>query len=156
MTQQTLPSVHKILANSYIVFLLAVIVGSILKGFWEPFALPAYAVYIGTLFSFIGALCILWAQRTSRVSLPIQGADTSRVASMDFKKGPYRFSRTPTHMGLGLLVLGYGLLEQSAVIVLLGVITFIITKLTFIRKEESVLEQKYGDAYRAYKKDVCL
>lgn len=51
-------------------------------------------------------------------------------------RGPYKYTRTPSQWGLMMMVLGFGLLVQSMVVVVLAVIVFILMKLTFIRKEE--------------------
>ncbi|MFN4181420.1 MAG: methyltransferase, partial [Candidatus Paceibacteria bacterium] len=76
------------------------------------------------------------------------------ITKEHFYKGPYRYTRTPTHWGLFLLVLGFGLMINAFFITLLTIISFMVTKLVFIKDQENILEQRYGDAYRAYKNKV--
>ena len=71
-----------------------------------------------------------------------------------FCNGPYRYTRIPTHFGLFFLMLDFGVIVNSLFIVILSVISFIIIKLTFIKKEEKILTEKYGTPYLEYKNSV--
>ncbi|KKP64099.1 MAG: hypothetical protein UR62_C0020G0001, partial [Candidatus Nomurabacteria bacterium GW2011_GWF2_35_12] len=68
----------------------------------------------------------------------------------------YCYTRSPTHFGLFLLMLGFGIITNALFIIIFSVISFIITKFVFIRKEEKILAEKYGIPYLEYKKSVKL
>ena len=145
--------VHKILAHSYSLYLGALLVGLFLD-FQFPvtiFSNPTMAS-LGAVFLFFATCLIVWAQSTNR-DLEI---DTEMLSIRTFMDGPYKYSRTPTHWGLFLLVLGFGIIYNALFIVVLTTISFIITKLIFIKQEEELLAQKYGAPYREYQKHVRL
>jgi protein-S-isoprenylcysteine O-methyltransferase Ste14 len=68
--------------------------------------------------------------------------------------GPYCVTRNPMYLSLTLLYVSLGFLLSIAwaFIILLAVI--FIVNVYVIRREESYLESKYGEQYRAYKKQV--
>jgi len=68
--------------------------------------------------------------------------------------GPYRVTRNPMYVSLTLLYVGLGFLLNIAwAFIILPAVIFIIN-VYVIRREESYLESKYGEQYRAYKKKV--
>jgi protein-S-isoprenylcysteine O-methyltransferase Ste14 len=70
------------------------------------------------------------------------------------RTGPYRLSRNPMYLGMlilyGASALAFGVLWALA---LLPVVFFVIDRLVICR-EETYLERKFGDDYRAYRKQV--
>lgn len=68
--------------------------------------------------------------------------------------GPYRFSRNPMYLGMALayaaLAITFGVLWGVG---LLPLVVLVIDR-AVIRREETYLEQKYGDEYRRYKQMV--
>ncbi len=68
-------------------------------------------------------------------------------------RGPYRYTRNPQYIGDCLSALGYMILTNSWlawVIGILGIFLNILAPLT----EEPWLEERFGDAYREYKRRV--
>ena len=53
-------------------------------------------------------------------------------------------------------MLGFGVITNSFFIVVFSIVSFVVTKLTFIRKEEKILAEKYSTPYLEYKKSVKL
>lgn len=149
--QKTTPknSVHVILAHSYSFYLALLLFGLF---FHFLFPLEVYENnqigFFGFLLLVFGTLLILWAQKTSR------NLDKSRISKESFSRGPYRYTRAPTHLGLFLLTFGFGLAVNSFFIVLFTLISFVAGKYFFIRKQEAVLSEKYGIHYSEYKKSV--
>lgn len=145
--------VHVILSHSYIVFLTAIVLGFIfhiiLK--YSIFSNPIYQ-YIGSVMIIAGSFLIYWAQSTSSCTSKElkQGIKTER----DFERGPYKYSRSPTHNGITLMTLGLSLVLNSLFTFLFLVIASFITRMTFLKKEEAFLEKKYGQIYCEYKKKV--
>lgn len=142
-------AVHKILAHSYSLYLGALIVGLLLDFFFpqKMFSSPGMVTFGFVCLGFATAL-IVWAQKTSR------DLGIANLSKDTFARGPYKVSRTPTHWGLFLLILGFGVISNTFFVLLLSFAAFLITKFVFIKKEEDILEKKYGAPYTEYKKSV--
>lgn len=145
--------VHLILSHSYTVFLMAVILGVILDVFIPTNIFNNYIYqYIGFIMIILGSILIYWAQTTSNCTKE----ELEKMGKVrEFARGPYKYSRNPTHIGLSLMTLGLGFLINSVFSVVLVLIASLITKFIFVKKEEILLEQKYGEDYCNYKKKVC-
>ena len=141
--------VHKILAHSYLFYFI-----SFLAGLFLDFVFPlrifksSATLSIGTIFLILGTFLILWAQKSSL------GLQKENVNKERFFHGPYRYTRSPTHFGLFLLILGFGIITNSLFVVILSIVSFFITKFIFIKEEERILAEKYGAPYLEYKKSV--
>lgn len=143
--------IHRILAHSYSVYFLFFLTGVVLNIVFN------WKIFQGTLPTVAGAgllafatFLILWAQHTSR------NLNHGNISKETFCKGPYCYTRSPTHWGLFMLMLGFGLIANSFFVVLLTVLAFVLTRLTFLAKEEQALTEKYGEPYREYQKSVRL
>ena len=142
--------VHKILAQSYATYLVAFLVGLILDSLFPvTFFQSDTTVFFGAVLILFGTFLIIQAQRTSR-----KYGDTKKEHHLDFYHGLYKITRSPTHLGLALLVTGFGFLTGSLFVFICGVISAVLTKVTFLRKQEHFLEEKYGEIYATYKKMV--
>ena len=141
--------VHRILAHSYTMYFILFLVGVFLdfifkiKIFTSSLALPA-----GIIFLIFASFLILWAQKTSR------NLDIEDLSKESFSKGPYRYTRSPTHWGLFFLMLGFGIIANAVFVILSTFISFFIAKFIFLNREEAVLAEKYGAPYLEYKKHV--
>ncbi len=152
MNTKNKKTVHYVLLYSYMMFLFAVILGVILDTFLKEkmFSNDIYSK-IGFLMLMIGPIVIFWAQKTSS---NYKEKAKKKEAENPFGLGPYRYSRNPTHFGLFLMTLGFGLIINSLFSVMLTFIAHIITKLFFVKEGEILLEKKYGKVYTDYKKKV--
>jgi len=143
--------VHRILAHSYSVYFLFFLAGVFLdmifplKIFSSDILLPSGAALL-----VFATLLIFWAQHTSR-NLKIKD-----LTKETFCRGPYCYTRSPTHWGLFLLLLGFGIITNAVFVVLFTILAFIITRFTFLKKEEEALAEKYGSPYTEYRKSVKL
>ena len=141
--------VHHVLAHSYSVYFILFLVGVTLdliyqvKIFQSPFLAPT-----GFTFLALATLLIFWAQSTTK------HINKQNMTKETFCRGPYCYTRSPTHWGLFLLMLGFGILANALFVVIFTVIAFILTKLVFLKKEEAILAKKYGTPYLEYKKLV--
>lgn len=141
--------VHRILAHSYLVYFLFFLLGVTLdlifnfKIFNDFFVRP-----LGFISLAFATILIFWAQNTSR---NLKKEDISKES---FHRGPYRFSRSPTHWGLFFLMLGFGMVTNALFVILTTLFSFFVAKYLFLNKQERILEEKYGDAYIEYKKNV--
>ena len=143
--------VHKILAYSYLFYFTLFLIGLFLDFIFPLKIFDNYAVSsVGAIFLIFGTLLIFWAQKSS---LDLKKDNISKEA---FYHGPYRYTRSPTHFGLFLLMFGFGIMANALFIVIFSIISFIITKFTFIKEEEKILALKYGTPYLEYKESVKL
>ena len=91
-----------------------------------------------------GSLLAAWAVLT------FKAMDFSQPTGI-IDSGPYQFSRNPMYVAWTMLYLGTAMLVNTwwLLILLPAVIAF--THYVVVRQEEPILEQKFGDDYRAYK-----
>ncbi len=146
--------VHSILSHSYIVFFMAVIFGAIFHTIFnfKIFSNSLYQ-YIGFILIIIGSLLIYWAQYSSgHFKKEIEEERTIE----DFERGPYKYSRNPTHIGLTIMNIGLVIVLNSFFMLVFIIIASFITKLIFLKEEERLLEEKYGKPYVDYKKKVGM
>jgi len=143
--------IHKILAHSYSIYLATLLLG-VLLDFLYPQKLfsDSIMIQVGTVFLGFSTALIFWAQHTSR------NLDITNLTKESFCRGPYRCTRTPTHWGLFFLMLGFGIVANSLYVIGLSFLAFLVTKFIFIKQEEDVLAEKYGQPYLEYKKSVKL
>ena len=141
--------VHRILAHSYTFFLI-VFLFSLFLHFIFPikFLAQSNIIWVGVILLVLATILIIWAQKASR------HLGKEIISQETFTHGPYCYTRTPTHWGLLLLVLGFGIIANSLLVIVFTVISFFIAKIVFIKREEKILAEKYGAAYLEYKKSV--
>jgi protein-S-isoprenylcysteine O-methyltransferase Ste14 len=143
-------SVHKVLAHSYTMYFVLFLVGVALdlvfgfKIFRSSVMVPG-----GFFFLVLATVIILWAQKAGR-----DLGKVKEVKSEHFCRGPYCYTRSPTHWGLFLMMLGFGIMANAVFVILSTLFSFIIAKFVFLGKEEAILEEKYGAPYLEYKKLV--
>ena len=117
-----------------------------------PTLMSMIAAIAGALLLLLGFLLRLWAvvhfyNHSMRViSLEPQG---SLVTA-----GPYRYSRNPLYLGANVFCFfGAALLLGSPTGLIMTAVHLPFMNL-MIRREERQLEQKFGDSFRAYKRQV--
>lgn len=144
--------VHGILAHSYSLYFLFLLIGMSFDGIFKlQLFTDSISMMFGSILLMSSTLLIVWAQKSSR---NLGEKDTIRKSS--FMKGPYVITRSPTHWGLFFLILGFGILMNATFIVFFTIISFILTKIFFLHKQEKILEKKYGKPYLEYKESVWL
>ena len=142
-------NVHKVLVHSYSAYFLFFLAGVFLdlifniKVFTNLIVVP-----IGFMLLILGTLLVFWAQKSSR-NLKIEN-----ITKETFQGGPYRFTRTPTNLGLFLLMLGFGMTANALFVILFSFVSFVVAKFIFLEKEEKILASKYGAPYLEYKSAV--
>lgn len=142
-------SLHLIIVYSYLSYFTALLLG-ILFDFLFPhkFFEESIMTPVGFVLLISASFLIFWAQKSSR---NFNDDDTTKES---FCNGPYYFLRMPTYLGLFLLVLGFGMIVNATFVILFSIFSFLFSKLLFVRKEETLLENKYGNQYLEYKKSV--
>jgi protein-S-isoprenylcysteine O-methyltransferase Ste14 len=141
--------IHGILAHSYILYFIFFLFGILLDFIFPVKIFGNYIIsIIGTIFLILGTILIIWAQKSSH------RLKKENINKETFYQGPYRYTRSPTHLGLLLLTVGFGIIANTLFIVISSIISFIVTKFIFIKAQEKVLAEKYGTPYLEYKESV--
>ena len=80
--------------------------------------------------------------------------DVRRPTTSIVQTHSFRFSRNPIYLSMMMLYVGISLLINSPWPLAFGVPVFLIFQVGIIGREETYLEGKFGDDYRAYKRRV--
>lgn len=137
--------------------ILTIIAGHVLGRFVPLFpgtSLPTPARYwIGALICVAAVLVlVVWParqfQKTGQDPRPWTPTPEMVVA------GAYRYSRNPMYLGMLVCCLGFAVILSDAWIVILTPICGWLIYVLAIKPEETYLEERFGDAYRAYKASV--
>ncbi len=135
-------TIHSKLAKSYLTYFICSILGLFLDTFIGIDINLKYAEPIAFVCFILGTFLILWAQYTSR-----------KKDGPYFFRGPYRFMRNPTHLGIVFLVTGYTLVSGSIIFFAITIVGYFISNI-FFQKYESILDRTYGPEYQKYKAEV--
>ena len=81
---------------------------------------------------------------------PTPWSDTPEL----LRHGPYKITRNPMYVMMLLICIGFAVILNTAWILVLTPACATIIYLVAIRHEETYLENKFGDAYRDYKRSV--
>lgn len=149
---KTVGIIHVILFHTYVVFLGAVILGVIFDQIFAVHILDNYNLQnLGLTMIIFGSILVYWAQSTTNA--PKSELTKERDINF-FLRGPYKYTRNPTNLGLTVMTLGLGFILNSFFSVLFIVITYLISRFIFIRKQDSILAERYGEVFTDYKKKV--
>jgi len=112
--------------------------------------------FIGIVLIPIGLLLIIWANYSllhiGKISL--RNREPMQRPSNLILVGPYRFTRNPIYLGALLMLLGLVIVWSSVFTAFLMILVYIIFRYIFIKREEIILEEEFGDEYRDFKKRV--
>ncbi|HLP30140.1 MAG TPA: isoprenylcysteine carboxylmethyltransferase family protein [Geothrix sp.] len=76
------------------------------------------------------------------------------VASSLLTSGPFRFTRNPLYLALSATLAAFGLLLDSAWVLLLAALLALLLDRFVIQREEARLRTQFGDTYHAYARRV--
>lgn len=145
--------VHVVLGHSYLFYFLALIMGILADLVIRIRFSGTNDVLVGFILLILGTGLIYLAQNTSRKAHHRTKKESGYIR---FMNGPYKFTRSPTHIGLGLTMVGLSFVLHSVSLFVFALIAFLITRYIFIWKEEKILMENYGEDYREYKKHVTF
>ncbi len=144
--------VHLVLASSHLVLFLSFIVGFATDALFQNQGLPVWSPVVGVIFLGLGTIVIFLAQSTSARTSSVRKSDD--LSADTFKVGLYRYLNSPTHLGVVLLLLSYAFIVGSPYFIMAILSGAIISYGVFIPREQKLLEEKYGSAYRDYKNSL--
>jgi protein-S-isoprenylcysteine O-methyltransferase Ste14 len=117
----------------------------------RPFP-PIPSRVIGALLAAAGIALAKWGEKAQqRAGTNVDPRQPSTAIVVD---GPYRFTRNPLYIGTTLIYLGVALLVDAAAPLLLLPLLLVLIDRGVIVPEERYLEAKFGEPYRAYRKEV--
>lgn len=146
--------IHVLLLLSYAVYFLGVILGVIFDQIIPINIFSKHtnlSQYIGIIMIFFGSILVYWAQHTTHVS---KKHEEKERGTNFFIRGPYKYTRNPTNFGVFIITIGLGFLINSFFSIIFILLTYLISRIFFIKKQDSILEERYGDAFLEYKKKV--
>jgi protein-S-isoprenylcysteine O-methyltransferase Ste14 len=140
---------HKILSTSFMFYFALFVVG-ILVDLIFPTQLfkNMYISYLGLVLIILGSFLIFWLKINSKK------IKKEVLEKGNFSKGLYRYTSIPTHWGMFLLILGFGIMINAFFMVIITTISFFVTLPVFLKMQKNVLTEKYGEQYKEYKKTV--
>lgn len=107
---------------------------------------------IGIALMVLGAVLAIWGalafRRARTTILPF------RAATALVRDGPYRFTRNPMYVGMTLAYVGLGLVFNTMWPLLVLPLVLVAMIRLVISREETYLEEVFGDDYRAYQRAV--
>jgi len=146
---------------AYVLFAPFLIFGADIQILIDFFTFPADIIpqpfnLIGLLFLPIGMLLVIWANYTLLWTgkIGLKDREPMQRPSTLVQTGPYRFSRNPLYLGNLIMLIGLVIVWSSVVTAVLTFLCYIIFRYVFIKREEIILEEEFGDTYRDFKKHV--
>jgi protein-S-isoprenylcysteine O-methyltransferase Ste14 len=118
-----------------------------------PVLLPEWASPLGIVLMVLGGLIVV----ACGAAFVLVGRGTPMPLDAPRQLvpvGPYRFVRNPMYAGAVLVLLGYGLIERSLAVWALALCGWLLAHLLVVFREEPVLEERFGESYRSYKRSV--
>lgn len=137
-------------------YLIGLIVGFVIQHFYPVYlARPGHRAImytLGVIWILLGLLLLIWAMMTFRRAgtSPIPHVPTATLTAA----GPYRWTRNPMYLAMGLISVGISLAGNALWPLLFVLVVLVLIDRLVIRKEERYLDAKFGDAYRQYKSRV--
>lgn len=122
---------------------------------FPPNLIPHPYNYVGIALISVGMFLVIWANYallwTGRIGF--RDCELMQRPSSLVLVGPYRFTRNPIYFGSLLMMFGLVIVWSSIVTAFLLILVYILFRV-FIKKEEVILEDEFGDEYRDFKKRV--
>ncbi len=111
---------------------------------------------VGILLIPIGMLLVIWANYTLLHigKIGLRNREPMQRPSNLVLVGPFRFTRNPIYLGCLLMMLGLVIVWSSVVTAFFLILVYIVFRYKFIKREEVILEEEFGEEYRDFKKRV--
>ena len=124
----------------------------IVNAYFRDFSSGNILVPMGLVIFLMGAILAVWAKLTMGSSWGRPAQHDLSIQKQLVRTGPFAFSRNPIYVGLLLLFLGFEMVLQSYLIVL--IIPLFLMVYFAVKKEEKLLEKYFGKEYLEFKKKV--
>ena len=123
---------------------------------FPPNVIPTPYNYMGILFIPVGMFLVIWANYALLFigKIGLRDREPMQRPSSLVLVGPYRFTRNPIYLGCLLMMFGLVIVWSSIVTAFLLIVVYMIFRFVFIKREEVILEEEFGEKYRDFKKQV--
>jgi protein-S-isoprenylcysteine O-methyltransferase Ste14 len=108
------------------------------------------AQVLGIIFIVVATVLIFWSQKTSAKFRMRE----KKGELLDFHTGPYKWLSNPTSFSLAILVIGFGFLMNSVMIICLSAVGYWLSYIIYEEEKQKIMTEKYKDDYTNYKKKV--
>ena len=137
-----------------IAWVLAVAAGLALQWFvampFMPAAMPTG--WIGGMVFVVALALFAWAIVT--ITRAGSNVPTNMPTTAIVEAGPYRFTRNPIYLGMGLGLIGLAIAFNNFWLIGTLALFALVIRYGVVAREEAYLERKFGDAYRHYRARV--
>ncbi len=134
-----------------IIQFIGVILGVCFDFFFPTKAPATHWGQIGGIFLIlIATIVIFWSQKASAAFRTREKRGDPR----HFLGGPYKWSSNPTSLALFLLIIGFGFLINSLMIILMSAIGYWISFIVYEEKKQKIMTEKYKNEYTDYQKKI--
>ncbi len=143
-----------VIAHPPLILLATFLVGLVLHLVFSVMLLPEGWVQLVVGMPIVGMATglVAWAARTMRrVGTDISTATPTTALAVH---GPYRFSRNPIYLAMGLFYLGLAVSINALLILVLPPVLLAVLSVGVIAREERYLQRKFGREYSEYKSRV--
>lgn len=111
-----------------------------------------WTAWCGIVLLILGSMLSTWsASEFVQTDTPIE---PGRVSTALLATGPYRFSRNPIYLGMAIGLIGWAMFLRAPVTLIGPALFTMIIRWRFIRHEERMLTEQFGDAYVEYRARV--
>lgn len=143
--------IHTVLGHGYLFLFFSGLMGLAFDLFHPIRIYGAFVPYIGFLFLLLGTLLVFWAQFSSNKH---RNPKSEAARSYHFHHGPYVYMKSPTHVGIGLLLVGFGFFVSSLSVVVSVIFASLLLRISFLRKHDVLLSKQFGEIYDEYRKKI--
>jgi len=123
---------------------------------FPPDIIPQPFNLIGILPIPVGMLLVIWANyallHIGKIGL--RNREPMHRPSTLVLVGPFRFTRNPIYLGVLIMALGLTIVWSSLIMSFVSIAVYATFRYIFIKREEIILEEEFGNEYRDFKKRV--
>lgn len=143
--------IHTVLGHGYLFLFGASLVGLLFDLIHPVRMRGTFLPYLGFAFLTLGTVLVFWAQYSSNKHRNPRSEETR---TYHFHDGPYVYMKSPTHVGIGLLLVGFGFFVSSVSVVVSVIFASLLLRVSFLRKHELLLSKQFGEVYDEYRKRI--
>lgn len=115
--------------------------------------IPSFWNDVGLVLVPCGIMLVAWAVRVHHAH-GSDGRSSDMVPTYLLIRGPYHYTRNPMYLGYLLIWLAWSIFYGSISVLVAFLVLYAVFQFIVVPHEERTLDNKFGDEYRRYKKQV--